>query len=125
MDFDTATVAKEHGGPWPSGGIAGSTPLSSSSPEGTVEIVLTAQGSVSDYGEVEKIRIATTIAEHTSVSASAVTLNITAASVLITVWINCDNSSAAESAIAQLSPVLQNASVASSWLEITVLSTPY
>ena len=85
---------------------------------------MTASGSVSDFDETKKTSLRNSIAVAASVDASAVTVAVAAASVLITATIAVPASSTAEAVQTSLAATLGTAATASAALGVTVVSTP-
>ena len=85
---------------------------------------MTASGSVSDFDETEKTSLRTSIAAAGSVDASAVTVTVAAASVLITASIAVPASTTAAAVLNSLSSALGTAADASARLGVTVVSIP-
>ena len=85
---------------------------------------MTASGSVSDFDEAKKTSLRTSIAVAGSVDASAVTVTVAAASVLITATIAVPASTTAAAVQTSLSSTLGTAADASAALGVTIESAP-
>jgi hypothetical protein len=85
---------------------------------------MTASGSVNDFDETKKTSLRTSIAKVGRVDASAVTVTVAAASVLITATIAVPASTTAAAVQTSLSSTLGTAADASAALGVTVLSVP-
>ena len=90
----------------------------------TVEITLTASGSVSDYSDTLILKLRSIIATAAGVDESLVTIRVTAASVIITATIFVPAGTTAAAVKDLLSASLGTAAAASALLGITVESAP-
>ena len=97
-------------------------PASPATQLSSVTLTMTASGSVSDYQNTASLRAA--IATLAGVDASAVSVIVSAASVLITATIAVPASASAAAMLASLSKALPTAAAASSLLGISVESVP-
>ena len=87
-------------------------------------VQMTAAGDVSDYGTEVKAGLASKFAELAGVDPSAVTVEVTPASVLITVSIIVQNAAAATALASTVTERLGDASAASAFTGLTITSAP-
>ena len=91
---------------------------------GKVVLTVTASGSVSDYSDNDKSSLQQKIAAAAGVDKSLITINVAAASVIITATIAVPAVITAVSVQESISTNLPSADAASEQLEITVVYTP-